>query len=57
MLFETFEIISKEVESNIRVDTAQIRLRQLLLELRLIVEKLGVFTLNFLFAESLKVCW
>ena len=27
LLFETFEIISKEVESNIKVDTVKIRFR------------------------------
>ena len=38
MLFETFEIISKEVESNIIVDTFQMRLRRLLFEFWLVKE-------------------
>ena len=33
LLFETFEIISKEADSNIKVDTAKTRLRQFFLKL------------------------
>ena len=47
LLFETFEIISKEVESNIKVDTAKARLRQLSWKFWLIDENLVCFILIF----------